>query len=203
MRAHGGRCAVQPDLLFVQSRCVCKVVVEDNSKGLRDIDIFDGKLPGQEHLGAILLRGEVGRAEAVAVARDDGVGLAGVEDQHRAPDQWNAVAGRREVHVQPPVLAQKQIAEGGATILRAVVVVPRATAGHQGHVTGGQHVPQTECARPVGCRLDAVFVVWPAGSRTRQGQDLDVTRFQNQALRNVPFPIGDQPGRWRGDVDHT
>lgn len=141
--------------------------------------------------------------EAAAVARNDGVGLAGVEDHHRTPDQRDAMPCDGKVHVQSPVLAEEQVAKGSTAIVGCVVVVPRATTGHQRHVAGGQHIPQTECARPVGCRLHAVLVVWPAGSRTRKGQDLDVSGFQTQALRYVPFPIGDQPCRRRWDVDHT
>lgn len=203
MRAHTGRRAVRPDLLFPQSRSSQPIDIEVNPKCLRDMAVLNGQLPGQEHLGAIPLSGEVGRVEAAAVARNDSVGLAGIEDHHRAPDQGDAMTCDGKVHVQPPVLAQKEIAESRATILRAVVVVPRAAAGHQGDFTGRQHVVQTQRSGPVGNSLHAMLVVRPPGTRTRQGQDLDVSRFQTQALRYVPLPIGDQPCRRRGDADHT
>ena len=121
-----------PDLFFLQPRRGSRVGVKSDSQRLRDIGLFDGKLPGQEYLRAILGKGEVGHIKAGAVARNDGVGLSCIEDQNRTPDQGNAKAGRREMHVQPLVLAQKQIAEGRTAVECRVVVVPRAAAGHEG-----------------------------------------------------------------------
>jgi len=197
-----GRRAVQPDLLFIQSRGSCRVRVEGDPQYLRDVRIFDGQLPSQEDLAAVLPGRKIGRMEAVSAPRNDGVGLGGIKDHHRAPDQRDALARGREVHVQPPVLAQEEIAEGRTAIVGCIMVVLRAATGHQGYVTGGQHVPQTACARPVGCRLHAVLVVRPAHTRLRQRQGLYVSGFQPQALRYVPLPIRDQPCRWRRDVDH-
>lgn len=130
MWAHIGRCAVQPDLLFVKPRCDQRFDIEGNPKGLRNVDVLDRQLPGQEHLGAIVLGREFGRIKAAAVARDDGVRLAGIEDHHRASDQGYPMACGGKVHVEPPVLTQKKVAEGRTAIVCGVMVVPRATAGH-------------------------------------------------------------------------
>ena len=43
------------------------------------------------------------------------------------------MAGRGKMQVQPLVLAQEEIAKGRAAILIAVMVIPRATAGHEGY----------------------------------------------------------------------
>lgn len=198
-----GRCAIQPDLLFVQLGCIRRVGVEGHAKELRNIGVLNGQLPGQEYLAAVLLRREIGQMKAVTVARNDGVGLAGIENHHRAPDQRDALAGGGEMHVQPPVIAHKEIAKRRTAIVGRVVVVLRAAAGHQGHVAGCKHVAQTQRAGPLGHRLHAVRVVGPAHARTRQRQDLDITRLQAQALRDVPLPVRNQPGRRRGDVDRT
>ena len=91
---------------------------------------FDRQFPGQEHLGAVQVGREVGLVEAAAVAGYDGVGLAGVKQHHRAPAQLYTLARQREMQVQRPVLAEKQIAKRRAAVLRGVVVVAGAPAGH-------------------------------------------------------------------------
>ncbi len=112
--------------------------------------------------------------EAAAVARNHGMRLAGIEDHHRAPGQRYTQACGGEVHIQPTVLAEEQITEGGTAIVGCVVVVLGATAGHQGHVARDQHVVQPQRAGPFGHGLHAELVVGPAHARTRQGQDIDV-----------------------------
>src|ERR1700754_3858554 len=114
------------------------------------MSVFDGKLPGQEYLDAILIRRKVGHIETIAAALNDAVRLARVEYHRCAPAQGNAMAQRREMQVQSLVFAQEEIAEGRTAILRTVVVVPGTAAGHQGYVTGGKHPGQSTRAAPVG-----------------------------------------------------
>ena len=100
----------------------------------RDIDMLDRKLPSQEYLGAISVRREIGHIEADAVSLNDSMGLAGIEDHHRALGQGDSVAGRRKTQVQTFVFGQEEIAKGRAAILCAIMVVSGATAGHQGYL---------------------------------------------------------------------
>ena len=58
--------------------------VEGDSQRLRDIDMFDGKLPCQENLGAIPIRRKIGQIEADAAPVNNSMRLAGVEYHHRA-----------------------------------------------------------------------------------------------------------------------
>ncbi len=102
-------------------------------------DVFNGKLPGQEYQGAIVVRREVSRIEAMAiavtVALNDGVRLACIEYHNRTPDQWDAMTCRCEMQVQPLILTQEEIAKGSTTILLAIMVVLGTTASHQGNLT--------------------------------------------------------------------
>ena len=148
---------------------------------MRDVGVFDREFPGQEQLGVALPRGEVRRVKAVAVARDDGVGLAGVEHHHRAPAQGDALAGGREVQVQALVFAEEQVAESRRTVLPAVVVVTRAPAGHQRDVAAVQQVGQALRMCPVGYGLHVVPVVGPAGACAGQRQGLHIAELQAQA----------------------
>ena len=148
---------------------------------MRDVGVFDREFPGQEQLGVALPRGEVRRVKAVAVARDDGVGLAGVEHHHGAPAQGHAQADGGEVQVQAFVFAEEEVAESGCTVLRAIVVVMRAPAGHQRHVTAVQQVGQALRTCPVGYGLYVVPVVGPAGAGAGQRQGLHIAELQAQA----------------------
>jgi hypothetical protein len=107
------------------------------------------------------------------------------------------------MQVQTPILAHEEIAKGRTAILRAVVVVPRATAGHERYVTGGKHIRQSKRARPIRHRLHATLVVRPACSRSCQGHYLYVTGLQDHARRYLPFPICKQTGRGYGYVDRA
>ncbi|VWC14922.1 hypothetical protein BLA15816_05569 [Burkholderia lata] len=69
--------------------------------------IFDGKLPSQEYLDAILVRREVDLIKAAAAALNDAMRLAGIEYHSCPPGQGNAMARRGKMQVQPPVLAQE------------------------------------------------------------------------------------------------
>ncbi len=53
--------------------------------------IFDGKLPGQEELGAILVVREVGRMKAAAAALNHAMRLASIEYHGRASGQGDAM----------------------------------------------------------------------------------------------------------------
>ncbi|KAG1223292.1 hypothetical protein G6F68_020384 [Rhizopus microsporus] len=86
--------------------------------------------------------------------------------------------GIREVHVQPLVVAQEQIAEGGAAVLFAVMVIPGAAACHQGNVAVGKHVAQPQRACPGAHGLHAALVVGPAHLRSGQRHLFDVARLQ-------------------------
>jgi hypothetical protein len=107
------------------------------------------------------------------------------------------------MQILPPVFAQEEIAKSRTAILRAVMVVPGAATGHQGHVTASQHLMQIVRAHPVGHRLHALSVGWPAHARTRQGQGLDIAGLQPQAQGYFSLPVGHQPCRRRWDVELT
>ena len=100
-----------------------------------NVDVFNGKLPGQEYQGAIVVRREVSRIKAITVALNDGVRLARIEYHNRTPDQRDAMTCRCEMQVQPLILTQEEIAKGSTTILLAIMVVLGTTASHQGNVT--------------------------------------------------------------------
>ena len=73
--------------------------------------IFDGKLPREKDLDEVLVRRKIGSAKTAAVAPDDAMRLARIEYHRRPPRQRNPLAERRKMQVQPPVLAQEEIAE--------------------------------------------------------------------------------------------
>jgi hypothetical protein len=127
--------AVQPDLLCIRLQRSRRGDVERNLQCVRNMGIFDGKLPGQEYLDAIFARREVSHIETAATASNYAMRLAGIEYHRGSPSQRNAKVQRGKMQVQPPVLAQEEIAKGGTTILLAVMVVPRATASHEGYIT--------------------------------------------------------------------
>ncbi|MEA3104351.1 MAG: hypothetical protein QOF74_8591, partial [Caballeronia mineralivorans] len=102
------------------------------------MSIFYGKLPGQEYLGAILVGCEVGHIKTVAVALNHAMRLAGIEYHSRTPGQRDSMTQRGEMQVQTLVLAHEEIAKGRTAILRTVMVVLRAAAGHERYVTGGK-----------------------------------------------------------------
>jgi hypothetical protein len=143
--------------------------------------IFDGQFPSQEYLGAILVAQKVCHPKAAATSLNDGVRLTRIKYHNRTPGEWDSKARRWEMQVQPPVLAQEEIAKSHAAIVCGVMVVPCPEAGHQGHITGGKHLMQTERARPIRHRLHTVAIVRPTGTRSRQRQGLYVARFQTQA----------------------
>ena len=58
------------------------------------------------------------------------------------------MAGSREMKVQPPAFAQENVAKSHAAMLCGVMVVLCASTGHQGDVTGCQHVLQDATCRP-------------------------------------------------------
>ena len=99
-RAHRCRRALAPELFLTQLGCGCGVGVEADVQCARDVGVFDGEFPGQEQLGVVLHGGEVGRVKAAAVARNDGVGLAGVEHHHRAAAFGVAVGVGGYLYVQ-------------------------------------------------------------------------------------------------------
>src|ERR1700738_3895495 len=105
IRAHNGRCAVQPDLLCIQLRRGRRVNVKGNPKCVPNMGIFDGKLPSQAYLDAILVRREVGHIKTAAAALNYAMGLAGIEYHSRSPGQGNAMADRGKMQVQTLVLA--------------------------------------------------------------------------------------------------
>ena len=140
IRAHTGRCAIPPDLLLTQLQRGRRVGVKGDAQCAPDIGILDGKLPGQEDLRAILLGRKVARVKARVAAINDGVRLTGIENHCRPPDQGDSMTCKWKMQVEPSVLAQEEVAKGRATVLRAVMVVLRAAAGHQGDVTGGLHI---------------------------------------------------------------
>ena len=200
IRAYAGRRAAVPDLLLIELQRGCRDNVKGDPKRMSDIGVLDGKLPGQEYLAAVPTVGKISRIKAAAAARNDAVRLARIKNHHRAPDQRDSMACRGEMQVQSPILAQEKIAKGRRAIVRAVVVVFRATAGHQGYVAGGQHLAQAERACPVGGGLYAAPVIRPAHTRPRQRQLIDITGFKAQVQRYVFFPIGCQPDWERGHI---
>ncbi|MNT21002.1 hypothetical protein D3C72_1563250 [compost metagenome] len=127
--------------------------------------------------------------------------LAGIEDHGGATCQRDPMARAREMHVQSLVLAQEQVAEGGAAILAAVVVIPCAAAGHQGDIARGKHLLHAERACPAVHGLQAQVKVRPARARPRQGHLLYVAGFQQQARLDFPVPVAKQAGGRRRHVD--
>jgi hypothetical protein len=53
------------------------------------------------------------------------------------------------MQVQTLVFAHEEIAKGRTAILRTVMVVLRAAAGHERYVAGGKHLGQSKRACPV------------------------------------------------------
>jgi hypothetical protein len=166
--AHDGPFAIQADLLCMPLQRGRRRDVERNLKCVPNMGIFDGKLPSQEYLDAILVRREFGYIKTATAALNYAMRLASIEYHSRSSGQGNAPAQRRKMQVQPPVLAQKEITKGRTAILRTVMVVLRAAAGHEGYVTAGKHRGQSKRARPIGHGLHAARVVRPARPRSRQ-----------------------------------
>src|SRR4051794_33764504 len=113
------------------------------------------------------------------------------------------MAGGGKMQIQSLVLAQEEIAKGRTAILIAVMVIPRATAGHESYVTGGERSRHPEYARPIGHCLHAARVVRPTRARSCAWQCFDVSGFEYHVRRYLPVPIRQQPTRGLGHVDHA
>ena len=82
-RAHVGWCTAHPNLLLFEQQRGWWINIEGDSQGMRDRGVLDWHFPGQKYLGAILPDWKVRRVENAAMARNDGVGLAGIENHNR------------------------------------------------------------------------------------------------------------------------
>jgi hypothetical protein len=81
-------------LLSIKQQGSRRVNIKGNLKGVPDMDVLNGELPGQKYLSAIPIWGEVGHIKASAATLNNGVGLAGIKDHHRPSGQRNAMTCR-------------------------------------------------------------------------------------------------------------